>query len=86
VGVDEETALFVDASGQGTVLGNGAVYVVRSNGAPASCVAGQPLVYEDLELVELRAGDVVTLPGGASDVPPTTLSESGGVTIPANPY
>jgi cyanophycinase len=86
VGVDEETALFVDASGEGTVLGNGAVYVVRSNGAPASCVEGQPLVYEDLELVELRAGDVVTLPGGASDVPATTLSASGGVTIPANPY
>ncbi|MBK6514541.1 MAG: cyanophycinase [Polyangiaceae bacterium] len=86
VGVDEDTALFVDAAGEGTVLGSGAVYVVRSNGAPALCTAGEPLEYDALELVELRAGDVVLLPAGTSDVPATPLSASCGATIPASPY
>ncbi len=86
VGVDEATALFVDAEGEGTVLGGGAVYVLRSSGAPTTCTQGEPLAYDGLELVELHAGDTVALPAGTSTVPAITLSASGGVTIPANAY
>jgi len=86
IGVDEATALFVDASGVGTVMGEGSVYVVRSNGVPATCAPGATLEYQGLELVELIAGQTVNLPNGDSSVASTPLAASDGVTVPAAPY
>ena len=37
ISVDEETALLIDANGQGTVVGNGSVYFLQAPGAPQSC-------------------------------------------------
>jgi len=86
VGIDEETALVVDAAGGGQVLGAGAVYLVKSNGAPAACQAGAPLEYQGLTYHKLIAGDAVALPAGATSAPPMTLSASGEVLTPASPY
>jgi len=86
IGVDERTALVVDPAGHGEVLGEGAVYVVHSNGAPAVCQAGAPLEYAGLTYHKLLAGDSVELPAGTASVPGQTLSAQGGVLSPANPY
>jgi cyanophycinase len=86
LGIDEGTALWIDAAGSGTVLGDGAVYVVRSNGSPAQCEPGLPLEYADLSLAKLTAGDTVALPNGSTGVSASPVSASGGVTVPASPY
>ncbi|MCA8923546.1 MAG: cyanophycinase, partial [Planctomycetes bacterium] len=62
VGVDERTALAIDAKGQALVLGHGGVSLVWIRGGRAR--AGQPLAC-DVEVVRLAVGDRVTLPGGA---------------------
>jgi len=86
IGVDEETAIVAGPDGKGTVLGNGAAYLVRSNGTPATCQAGQPLEYAGLSSTKLIAGDTVMLPSGATTAPEAPLSASGGVLTPADPY
>jgi len=86
IGVDEATALVIDATGAGTVLGAGAVYVLRPTTSPASCTPGEPLQFDGLELLELVAGDSVGLPSGQSATTPTALSAGGGVTTPQDPY
>jgi cyanophycinase len=86
LGVDEATALVVEPSGLGTVLGAGAVYVLRTAGAPSSCEAGKPLDYQGLSLHALHAGDTVTLPDGDTAVPGVLLGASAGALSPADPY
>lgn len=86
LGIDEATALVVDPSGQGKVLGNGAVYLLEATAPPAVCAAGKPLEYAGLALHKLGAGATVALPSGATAAPATTLSASGGALTPANPY
>ncbi len=87
IGIDEATALVVDASGAAEVLGAGHVYVLDAAAPPTTCVAGQPLEWSGLGLTRLAAGDSVALPLGAASVQPLgTLGASGGVTVPADPY
>ncbi|MFO0755899.1 MAG: cyanophycinase [Byssovorax sp.] len=86
LGIDEATALVVDATGHGKVLGQGAVYVIDAEKPPAVCEAGKPLVFSGLALRKLVAGDSIALPSGESDVPPMPLSASGGALTPASPY
>lgn len=86
LGIDEDTALVVDPAGQGTVLGEGSVYVVKADDPPQVCMAGVPLEYADLRVHALVAGDTVTFPGAETKVAPQLVSASGGVTMPADPY
>jgi cyanophycinase len=86
LGVDEKTALLVDPAGTGTVVGTGAVYAITAQQAPAQCAAGQSLEWSGLPLHELRAGDTISLPSGATAVAPRTLGASGGALTPSNPY
>jgi len=86
LGIDERTALVVTPDGIGTVMGAGSVYLVVSNGAAATCVAETPLEYADLPLYQLSDGDTVLLPAGTTSVAATTVTASGGVTVPADPY
>lgn len=87
LGVDEESALLVDAAGQGTVYGSGkGAYVVRSTGAPTTCKAGSPLTHTALELVVLRSGDTVQLPGGATASSASPLGVTAGALSPTDPY
>ncbi len=86
LGVDEATALVVAPDGEGTVIGDGSVYVLRSAGLPLVCTAGEPLTYEDLELVRLDAGDTVTLPAATTAVAASTLSAASGALDPVDPY
>lgn len=86
LGVDEGTALLVGPDGTGTVMGDGSVYAVRSNGMPQVCEAGEPLAYADLERVRLVAGDTIALPGGETEVAAELVSAADGGLEPADPY
>lgn len=86
IGIDEKTALLVDAAGVGEVVGDGSVYVVHANGMPQQCQANATLEYAALSYHQLVAGDTVTLPAGTSSAPSRVVSASGGVTSPADPY
>lgn len=86
LGVDEGTALLVDAAGRGVVVGAGAVYAVTAAGPPATCVPGEPLAWDGLAIHELVAGDAIELPSGATDVAGRPLAAEGGALDPANPY
>lgn len=83
IGVDEETALVVDPSGLGTVLGVGDVHVLHSAGAPLQCVAGKTLEYADLDWYVLGPGETVQLPGAVPMGAPMKLSASMGALDPA---
>ncbi len=86
LGLDEATALVVDAAGHGTVLGDGAVYALQPSAPPERCAAGQPLTWSEVALRALRAGDTITLPGGTSAVAAGALGASDGSLVPSDPY
>lgn len=86
IGIDEATALVVGPDGAGEVLGAGPVYVLRGDGTPARCVAGQTLHWLGLPLEGVPAGGAVTLPGATTTITPIALSASNGTLVPANPY
>lgn len=85
IGVNEETALVIDASGAGSVLGIGNVYVVTAAAAPAHCVAGDPLVYA-VDVQRLEPGDTASFPGAASASVAYAVLASNGALQPASPY
>ncbi|TKD12203.1 cyanophycinase [Polyangium fumosum] len=86
IGVDEQTAVVIDAQGKGEVIGEGKVYLVVANEKPTSCEAGKPLVYSGLSYHRLAAGDTLQFPSGETSVPAEPLSAANGVTSPADPY
>ncbi len=43
IGIDERTAVLVDAAGRATIAGSGAAYFLRAGGRPASCEPATPL-------------------------------------------
>ncbi len=86
LGVDEATALVIDADGVGTVLGAGAVYAVVPTDAPTTCAPGTALTWDDVPVHTLRAGDQLILPAGTTTVPAALLSATGGALVPADPY
>ncbi len=86
IGVDEQTALVVDANGSGTVVGAGAVYVLAPDHPPTTCATGQKLVWSNVNLFELRAGESLSLPAGSTAVPARSISTTGGTLVPADPY
>ena len=86
IGVDERTAVVIDAEGKGEVMGEGKVYLVVANEKPAVCEAGKPLEYAGLSYHRLSAGDTLDFPSGATTVPAEPLSAADGATSPANPY
>lgn len=86
VGVDEATALLVEADGSATVAGSGAAHVVVADHAPETCDPGAPLVFTNLTLRHVRAGDTAQLPDGSASTAPIALSASNGTLVPAQPY
>lgn len=86
LGIDEHTAVVIDADFQGQVMGSGKAYMVAAEQKPGVCEAGKPLEYSGLQLYRLTAGTTVAFPSGATSVPSESLSALGGVTLPANPY
>jgi len=50
IGIDEMTALAVEANGTATVLGSGAAYFLRTPGVPEVCQSKKPLTYRNLSV------------------------------------
>ena len=50
IGIDEMTALAVEANGTATVLGSGAAYFLRTPGAPEVCLSRKALTYRNLSV------------------------------------
>ncbi len=86
MGIDENTALVVAPDGTGTVMGSGHVYVVKSQGIPQQCVAGEPLTYEGLHYHKLSAGDVIHTGTLQTTAPALPLGVDQGQLVPSNPY
>jgi cyanophycinase-like exopeptidase len=55
--IDEQTALLLDASGNGTVVGISTVYFLQAPGGPQVCQAGTPLTYQNIAVYRIVAGN-----------------------------
>jgi cyanophycinase len=77
IGIDEATAILVNANGSSTRVGSGAAYFFSSAGVPAVCVSGQPLTYTGLAVYKVS---------GAATFDLSSWSGAGGTayTVSAN--
>ena len=80
ISVDEQTALLIDASGNGTVVGSSTVYFLQAPGAPQVCQSQTPLTYQNIAVYRINAAGSFKLPtwkgtGGVS----YTVSANAGV-------
>lgn len=55
IGIDEQTALTVEANGIARVIGNGSAYFLRSATPPEICKPNTPLVFRSVQTLRLRA-------------------------------
>lgn len=89
---NEATALFIDGTGLGTVVGETNVYVLReeTDTVREQVVAGQPLIYRNVRRAKLRPGDTIRLPNLETSVPWMPLSVDGRTAsapfTPRDPY
>jgi len=92
--IDEQTSLFIDRNGVGTVDSNlgGAVYVVqeRPDTVREQVAPGQPLIYRNLQRVRLRAGQWFDFATRAHNGDALTISVDGrnaaAPFAPSDPY
>jgi cyanophycinase len=87
LGIDEDTALFIDANGRAVVEGDGAVYMIEETASTArvQVEAGRPLIYRDLRRIRLQAGQRYDFGSGAHEGSATLLSVDGRNTAPLSP-
>ncbi len=78
LGIDERTALWVEADGSAEVMGRGAVYALEVEG-PRTIPAGSPLAEARVRYRTLRAGDTIALPSLASAIGVQTATVTDGV-------
>ena len=92
IGVSENTAIFLDRTGRGVVDGSGAAYVVeeRTDTQRTQVLAGQPLIYRNLQRTKLTAGQffdfVAYTHNGTSIVLSVDGRNASAPFSPANPY
>jgi cyanophycinase len=55
ISIDERTALLIDGSGNGTVVGSSTVYFLQAPGAPQVCQSGTPLTYQNIAVYRINA-------------------------------
>jgi cyanophycinase len=61
IGVDQETALIIETSGQAQVLGKGSIYFLSPQTLPEVCEVFTPLTFENVPVQKLRSGDKIDL-------------------------
>ena len=69
IGIDEQTAIAVEANGTATVLGFGSAYFLRTPGQPEVCQPKTPLTYRNLTVYKVTPGNTFNF---------STWSGSGG--------
>ncbi|MGB9835932.1 MAG: cyanophycinase [Candidatus Saccharicenans sp.] len=57
IGVDEATALLVEADGTASLVGAGAAYFLLANHMPEMCFPSTPLTFTIIPVYKMRAGD-----------------------------
>ena len=55
ISIDEQTALLIDGTGSGTVVGSGMVYFLQAPGGPQVCASKKPLTYLDIAVYRINA-------------------------------
>src|SRR6266567_5274948 len=55
IAIDEQTALLIDASGNGTVVGLSTVYFLQAPGAPELCQSKTPLTYQNIAVYRINS-------------------------------
>jgi cyanophycinase len=86
IAIDEETALLIDGSGHGTVVGNSKVYFMQAPGAPQLCQSKTPLTYQNIAVYRISSTGTFNLStwtgtGGAA----YTVSANAGVLSSTQP-
>ena len=61
ISIDEQTALLIDGSGNGTVVGVSTVYFLQAPGAPQVCQSKTPLTYQNIGVFRIVAGGTFNL-------------------------
>ena len=61
IAIDEKTALLIDNSGNGSVVGTSTVYFMQAPGAPQVCQPGTPLTYQNIAVYRIDAGNTFNL-------------------------
>ncbi len=84
--IDEQTALLLDSSGNGTVVGISTVYFLQAPGRPQVCQSGTPLTYDNIAVYRITAGGTFNISrwsgtGGTS----YTVSANAGVLSSTQP-
>ena len=77
IAIDEKTALLIDSSGNGTVVGSSTAYFLQAAGAPQVCQPGTPLTYQNVAVYRINASGSFAL---------STWKGKGGIayTVSAN--
>jgi cyanophycinase len=75
IGVDETTAVLVEADGHSRVVGKNSAYFMTLDHRPEVCVDGKPLTLRDVKVWKLSAGDTFDL---------RTWAATGGSSFEAN--
>lgn len=86
IAIDEQTALEIDGSGNGTLVGFGNAYFLKAPGAPQVCQAKTPLTYLNIAVHRIAPGgtfNVVSWTGpGGTDY---TVSANAGILSSTQP-
>ena len=80
IAIDEQTALLLDSSGNGTVVGNSTVYFLKAPGAPGVCQSGTPLTYQNIAVQRINSSGTFKLSTWTgTNVTAYTVSANSGV-------
>src|SRR5260370_26382247 len=78
--IDEQTALLIDGSANGTVVGISTVYFLQAPGAPQVCQSGTPLTYQNIAVQRINSTGTFNLSTWkGTGVTAYTVSANAGV-------
>lgn len=86
IGINEETAVLIEADGNATLVGSGAAYFLRTTAPPQLCQPNTPLTLLDVQLYRLFAGasfNLATWTGSGGTA--YQISATGGVLSSTQP-
>src|SRR5438067_4168257 len=61
IAIDEKTALLIDGTGNGTVVGSSTVYFMQAPGAPEVCQPKTPLTYQNISVFRIDSSGTFNL-------------------------
>jgi cyanophycinase len=80
IAIDEQTALLLDATGNGTVVGVSTVYFLQAPGRPQVCQSGTPLTYQNIGVQRINSSGTFKLSTWTgTGVTSYTVSATAGV-------